>query len=39
MCAGNELWFSMVYMLHFSEGPAGKDGEIFRKIFFYYSKF
>jgi len=22
MCAGNELWFSMVYMLHFSEGPA-----------------
>jgi CDP-diacylglycerol--inositol 3-phosphatidyltransferase len=24
MCAGNELWFSMVYMLHFSEGPAGK---------------
>lgn len=23
MCAGNELWFSMLYMLHFSEGPAG----------------
>lgn len=22
MCAGNELWFSMLYMLHFSEGPA-----------------
>ncbi|CAF1012380.1 unnamed protein product [Adineta steineri] len=22
MCAGNELWFSMVYLLHFGEGPA-----------------
>ncbi|CAF0764709.1 unnamed protein product [Didymodactylos carnosus] len=22
MCAGNELWFSMLYMLHFTEGPA-----------------
>lgn len=22
MCAGNELWFSMVYMLYFGEGPA-----------------
>ncbi|CAF1206255.1 unnamed protein product [Adineta ricciae] len=22
MCAGNELWFSMVYILHFNEGPA-----------------
>ncbi|CAF3540841.1 unnamed protein product [Rotaria socialis] len=21
MCAGNELWFSMVYLLHFGEGP------------------
>jgi hypothetical protein len=25
MCAGNELWFSMIYMLHFSEGPAGRN--------------
>jgi hypothetical protein len=25
MCAGNELWFSMVYLLHFGEGPAGSD--------------
>jgi hypothetical protein len=25
MCAGNELWFSMVYMLHFGEGPAGRN--------------
>ena len=24
MCAGNELWFSMIYMLHFGEGPSGK---------------
>ena len=23
MCAGNELWFSMMYMLYFTEGPAG----------------
>jgi len=22
MCAGNELWFSMVYLLYFGEGPA-----------------
>ncbi|CAF4410152.1 unnamed protein product, partial [Rotaria socialis] len=22
MCAGNELWFSMLYMLHFGEGPS-----------------
>ncbi|CAM4748603.1 unnamed protein product [Rotaria magnacalcarata] len=22
MCAGNELWFSMVYLLHFGEGPG-----------------
>ncbi|CAF0907356.1 unnamed protein product [Didymodactylos carnosus] len=22
MCAGNELWFSMLYMLHFTEGPS-----------------
>ncbi|CAF1069553.1 unnamed protein product [Adineta ricciae] len=22
MCAGNELWFSMVYILHFNEGPT-----------------
>lgn len=24
MCAGNELWFAMVYMLHFGEGLAGR---------------
>ena len=24
MCAGNELWFSMIYMLHFGEGPSGR---------------
>jgi CDP-diacylglycerol--inositol 3-phosphatidyltransferase len=29
MCAGNELWFSMVYMLHFSEGPSGSYQRIF----------
>jgi CDP-diacylglycerol--inositol 3-phosphatidyltransferase len=23
MCAGNELWFSMIYILHFNEGPTG----------------
>ncbi|UJR15990.1 hypothetical protein I4U23_002909 [Adineta vaga] len=22
LCAGNELWFSMIYILHFNEGPA-----------------
>jgi CDP-diacylglycerol--inositol 3-phosphatidyltransferase len=35
MCAGNELWFSMVYMLHFSEGPAGKIKPIITIIYLY----
>ena len=27
MCAGNELWFSMMYLLHFTEGPAGASSK------------
>lgn len=27
MCAGNELWFSMMYMLYFTEGPTGASEE------------
>ena len=33
MCAGNELWFSMIYMLHFSEGPAGRDEQRNEKLY------
>ena len=24
MCSGNELFFAMLYLLHFTEGPLGK---------------
>ncbi|XP_065447165.1 CDP-diacylglycerol--inositol 3-phosphatidyltransferase [Chrysemys picta bellii] len=33
MCAGNELFYCTLYLLHFTEGPAGGCAGVFRLIF------
>ncbi|XP_018414606.1 PREDICTED: CDP-diacylglycerol--inositol 3-phosphatidyltransferase isoform X3 [Nanorana parkeri] len=33
MCAGNELFYCMLYLLYFTEGPAGGPVGMFRLIF------